>query len=225
MLARGIEAAGLPTTTLVLLQEHAQRVKPPRALFVPFPYGFALGKANDAAFQHRVIAAALALLPATNAPVLAEFPEAGDAPARLIQASAVPKSNSDGDPADEITAIRRYYLRWLEEHGSRTQVGLCGISQQRFRGLVGFLQQYRDGGAEDYSERPTDKPVPQFIRHAADDLKAFMIEARMAQRPQDDSNQLQEWFWRETAVGHLLSSLAASLRQRGDERTAAGIAR
>jgi len=224
-----MEAPGLPTTTLVLLKEHAQRVKPPRALFVPFPYGFALGKADDPAFQHRVIAAALALLPATNAPVLAEFPEAGDAPARLIQASALPRSNSDGDPADEITATRRYYLRWLEEHGGRTQVGLSGISQQRFRGLVGFLQQCRDGVAEDYPEdypeRHADKPLPQFIRHAADDLKAFMIEARMAQRPQDGANQLQEWFWGETAVGHLLSSLAASLRERGDERTAAGIAR
>ena len=220
-----MEGAGLPTATLVLLKEHAQRVKPPRALFVPFPYGFALGRADDAAFQHRVIAAALDLLHVASGPVLAEFPEAGDAPARLIQATAVGRSNAEGYPADVITATRRYYLRWLEERDGRTQVGLSGIAQQRFRGLVGFLQLYRDGTAVDFDERPPEKAVSQFVRHAADDLKAFMIEARMAQRPQDHDNALQEWFWGETAVGHLLGTLAASLRERGDERTAAGIAR
>ncbi len=62
VLARAIEAEGLPTVTIVLLREHAEKVKPPRALFVPFPYGYPLGKPDDGEFQHRVISASLALL-------------------------------------------------------------------------------------------------------------------------------------------------------------------
>ena len=63
------------------------------------------------------------------------------------------------------------------------------------------------------------------FRRAADDLKAFMLEARMAQRPNDRDNALQEWLWGETATGGLLGRLAAKFREEGDERTAAGIAR
>ena len=59
MLARVFEEAGLSTTSIVLIREHAERVKPPRALFVPFPFGFAFGNPDDPPFQHRVLAAAL----------------------------------------------------------------------------------------------------------------------------------------------------------------------
>jgi hypothetical protein len=225
VLARALEENGLPTTTLVLVKEHAQRVKPPRALFVPFPYGYALGRPNDPAFQHRVIAAALDLFKATSAPVLAEFPESGDGPAVLLQASAAPQAPVSTDAADEITQWRRSYERWVEEHAGRTQVGATGVPQRRFRGLVRFLQAYLTGAEADYPERPQETPVPLFIRRSADDLKAFMIEARMAQRPQDTDNALYAWFWGETAVGALLRQLAAKFREQGDERTAAGIAR
>ena len=88
MLARVLEEAGLPTTAVVLIKEHAQRVKPPRALFVPFPFGFAFGNPDDPPFQHKVLAAALDLFDAPSVPVLAEFPEDGDAPARILQAKA-----------------------------------------------------------------------------------------------------------------------------------------
>ena len=222
-----MEGAGLPTVSLALVKEHAQRTKPPRALFVPFPYGYALGKPEDAGFQHRVIAAALELFSTKSAPVLAEFPEAGDAPARLIQASAVDSKslNRERDPADELTAMRGYYERWVEEHGGRTVVGVTGIPQRRFRGLVRSLEGYLAGDVADFGERPPEVPLPHFIRLAADDLKAFMLEARMAQNPNDRDNALQQWFWAETGTGSLLARLAAKLAEQGEERTASGIAR
>jgi hypothetical protein len=82
--------------------------------FVPFPYGYALGKPNDPDFQHKVLSAALELFKAATGPVLAEFTEKGDAPARLIQASAVRNVNTEADPADELTMMRRYYEQWVE---------------------------------------------------------------------------------------------------------------
>ena len=43
MLARSLEAAGLSTTSISLVREHTEKVKPPRALWVPFPFGLAFG--------------------------------------------------------------------------------------------------------------------------------------------------------------------------------------
>jgi hypothetical protein len=224
VLARAFEAAGLPTTSLVLLKEHAQRAKPPRALFVPFPYGYALARPDDPEFQHKVLSAALELFMASAGPVLAEFPENGTAPVRLIQASMVENVNTEGDPAREVTLMRRYYEQWVEEH-QRTAVGNSGIPPRRFRGMVRYLQAFVSGGPCDYEERPAEVNQLQFLRQAADDLKAFMLEARMQQRPNEQNNALQEWFWAQTAVGLLLKRLAEKLRNEGEERTAFGIAR
>ena len=74
MLARVFEEAGITTVTLALLKEHAERVKPPRALFVPFPFGYSLGRANDPEFQHRVISSAFDLLKSDTVPVLDRLP-------------------------------------------------------------------------------------------------------------------------------------------------------
>ena len=227
MLARAIEEAGVPTAAIVLIREHARRVKPPRALWVPFPFGFALGRADDAAFQHRVIAAALSLFDAGTVPVLAEFSEETDAPPRLLQAGAARDGAHpvESDPADEVTALRGCYERWVEEHGGRTMVGLSGVPQRRFRGLVRFMQAFAAGGDPTYERVPAGMEVGRFLRLAADDVKAFYFEARFSQRPDQRHNDLQRWFWSETAMGGLLAAIAARLTERGDERSAQGIAR
>ena len=227
MLARVFEEAGLPTTAIVLIKEHALRVKPPRALFVPFPFGFALGNPDDPPFQHKVLAAALDLFGAPSVPVLAEFPDDADAPVRLLQATAAQAEavSTDGDAAGEITALRGYYERWLGDHDGRTAVGLCGVPQRRFRGLMRFLEGYADGEDAAYADRPADMPLPRFLRVASDDLKAFYLEARMCQRPDGRNNDLQRWFWSETAGGALLARVAERLTADGEERAAPGIAR
>src|SRR5687768_14386820 len=53
-------------------------MNPPRALWVPFMLGRPFGVPNDAAFQERVLLAALRVLEAPSGPVLADYPE--DAP-------------------------------------------------------------------------------------------------------------------------------------------------
>jgi len=68
-----IEREGITTVSISLLREVASALKPPRALFVPFPMGFPLGAPNDAGLQHRIIAAALELLERNDTPILAEF--------------------------------------------------------------------------------------------------------------------------------------------------------
>ena len=74
-LAHAFEAAGLSTVVISSIREVTERMRPPRALHAEFPLGHPLGKPRDAAFQHRVLEAAFALLDAPAGPVLVDFPE------------------------------------------------------------------------------------------------------------------------------------------------------
>ena len=61
VLGRVLEEKGLTTTGIVLIEEHAQKVKPPRMLSVPFNFGNTLGKPNNPELQHDVLKNTLAL--------------------------------------------------------------------------------------------------------------------------------------------------------------------
>lgn len=213
-----------------MVREHTVKVRPPRALFVPFPFGFALGKPNDPELQHRVLAATLALLEQPCGPVLANFPEA-EIPEQLPQASLVQAHQAHTaatDAADEVTALRACYERWLEEHQGRTAVGLCGIPQRRWRGMIRFLQAYAGGADPVLKEQPAEVTQAQFIRYCVDDLKAFYYEARMTQRPDVSETALHTWFWGETAMGQLFPAIVQRMNATDDatqKAIAYGIAR
>ena len=231
VLARVFEEAGLTTVAIALVREHAERVRPPRALWVPFYFGYTMGKPDDPDFQHQVLATALATLDADAGPVLADYPDDAG-PIGMPQASEVTAStNGDSDKprdaAGEITALRGYYERWQEQRG-RTAVGVTGIPQRRFRGIIRFLEAYAESDTADMDERPADVSVPQFVRYCADDLKAFCYEARMAQRPDASEADIHTWFWGETAVGSLIDSITQRLNATGDAKlqaTAYGLSR
>jgi hypothetical protein len=75
LVAAELERRGIATVAIQLLREAAERVRPPRALLVPFRHGNPLGLPDDPVGQHAVIEAALRLLesPDLAPPVLAEF--------------------------------------------------------------------------------------------------------------------------------------------------------
>jgi hypothetical protein len=200
------------------VREHTEKVKPPRALFVPFPFGSALGRAGDAEFQHRVLAAALDLLAEPSGPVLRDFPdEATDEPAAPVQASAVGVAAVTEDAAMETTRMRRYHEQWVARTG-RTAVGLTRIPPARFRGVVRFLEAFAEGKEADMRERPADVPLPAFIRRCVDDLKAMYYEARMAAVPDAGGAEVARWFWGETAMGQLLRRVKERLEASDDQR-------
>lgn len=76
LIAAELERQGISTVALQLLREIAEAVRPPRALFVPFPHGYPLGRPHDPARQRAVLEAALRVLegPGEAGPVLAEYP-------------------------------------------------------------------------------------------------------------------------------------------------------
>ena len=79
-------------------------------------------------------------------------------PEQLLQASEAARSDSAKglNPADELTALRPFYERWVEKNGGRTAVGVSGVPQRRFRGIVRFLEAYAAG-----EEARTTKGAPR----------------------------------------------------------------
>ena len=232
MLARALEAQGVATTSISMVREHTEAVKPPRALFVPFPFGHALGRPNDPELQHRVLKAALDLLGAPAGPVLVDFPddaEAGVEPAAPTQASAIAAASATtDDPAVETTRMRQYHEQWLARSEGRTAFGLSGIPATRLPGVIAFLQAFAGGQDADMPERPADLPLANFIRYCADDLKTLYYEGRLAMKPTAGGDDVARWFWGETASGQLLRRVRDRL-DASDDKTwkaaAFGVAR
>jgi len=75
LVAAELERQGISTVVIQLLRHVAEKVRPPRALFVPFKHGYPLDAADDPRRQHAVLEAALRLLeyPSLTAPVLREY--------------------------------------------------------------------------------------------------------------------------------------------------------
>lgn len=75
LVAAELERQGVATVAIQLLREVAVKVRPPRALCVPFKHGYPLDAPGDPDRQHAVIDAALRLLedPALTPPVLADY--------------------------------------------------------------------------------------------------------------------------------------------------------
>ena len=75
LVAAELERRGIATVAINLLRTVAERVRPPRALSVPFRHGYPLGRPHDPDIQHAVLDAALRLLEDENAgpPTLTDF--------------------------------------------------------------------------------------------------------------------------------------------------------
>ncbi len=232
MLARVIETHGIATTSISLVRQHTEKLRPPRALFVPFPFGHALGRPNDPELQHRVLAAALALLAAPSGPVLEDLPEdaePGDETPAPVQASAVPAvAGVRADAVAETNEVVRAHAPWLAGNDGRTTFGLSGIPVERFPEVAGFLQRFAEAGDGEVSGRPADVPLPAFIRWAADDLKSLYWESRLLARPETTGADVARWFWGETAAGQVLRRVRERLDASDDpawKAAAFGVAR
>ena len=62
LIAGEFERRGIATTSVTALPDVTRKVGIPRALAVPFPLGFPLGRPDDPGLQTRILESALALL-------------------------------------------------------------------------------------------------------------------------------------------------------------------
>lgn len=79
LVAGVLEQHGIATVCIALVRSIAERVRPPRALAVPFPFGAPLGTAGDEGRQLDVVTAALRLLAMPGPPPLLRDYRPGDA--------------------------------------------------------------------------------------------------------------------------------------------------
>jgi D-proline reductase (dithiol) PrdB len=79
VLARWIEAAGIPTVVVTMMPDLAEALLAPRVVGVEFPFGHPFGMPHDRRMQRRVLEAALTVLsgaprPGTRVDVDIEWP-------------------------------------------------------------------------------------------------------------------------------------------------------
>ena len=104
-LAHFLEKEGLATAVVGLIRRHVERMRPPRALAVPFELGRPMGAPNEPAFQRRVLVALLDLFKAPTGPLLVDFPDQAPAALAELEGWACPINLSPppaGSPHDQL---------------------------------------------------------------------------------------------------------------------------
>ena len=172
--------------------------------------GRPLGVPGDAAFQRRVLLAALKLLEVPAGPVLADYPE--DAPkvasgevegfaCAVSFAKAPPAEGLAGAVQREITELAPWHELAKRNHGRSiaTLSGLTAGTAAKF--LTDYIADqktplYREGLSTELA-----------LRLVVQDLRAYYLEAVAAQPGAGAAIGARNWLYRDTAVGQLFFKL------------------
>ena len=220
------EREGVASTSISLLREHTEAIRPPRALWATFELGRPFGAPNRPGLQKRILKAALALLEEEAGPVLFDFPEeatpvSGDNPEAALDGLACPVDFGAGREEGLAAAFRREaaqlgdWYRMAKERVGRTTFGLSGFSPEE---LVQFLIEASEGELPEQKAGEQDRSL--IIRMAVDDLKAYYQEAAMAKPGAEAMSgmDLLDWFWGATSAAQVLMNIQKVCRAVGDER-------
>jgi hypothetical protein len=209
------EKQGIATTAIVLIRLHAEKIAPPRALWVPFDLGRPCGAPNEPAFQKRVVHQALSLLESPEGPVLEDFPDDEPQAAAAQESWSCPISFARSEETltgaaavertliEEISAMKPWYERAVEARG-RTTVSDVADSFEEI--AVFFASMFND----ELPDSPDpDRSLADAVRLRAEDLKAFMLESASAQPGKPTAAELDDWFWNETKIAQVFHQLRA----------------
>lgn len=201
-----LERQGIPTTSISLVREHTEIVRPPRALWVTFELGRPMGIPDDPPFQRRVVKAALDLLGRIDSPLIADYPEHIDEPADFsgwaCPINLAPASVESLEA--EIDRLATWYDRAREAKG-RTTVGVSGLDMPAAGALV---RQALDGTL----------PPAQTLKEALDDLRAYYLEAASAFPDPGTPATRKKWFWDETRLARAMLALQPKLAASNDQQ-------
>jgi hypothetical protein len=128
---------------------------------------------------------------------------------------------------EELRRLGRYHAAYLEQSSGRTQVGHSGTSPSMIEVAAQFVHRYvmKEEGLELPSSAPelpnADLQLQKnlFVRLCTDDLKAYCLEARLAEQgSSENAADYNDWLWFRAKVG----SLIAAARDRVIETTDRG---
>lgn len=223
-LSHYFEEEGLPTTQISLIREHTEKIRPPRALWVPFELGRPLGVPNDPFFQTRVLMEALELFEVPHGPVLKDFTE--DAPEYMAYGGppacpvdfhphAEPISEIDQLLAvfrEEFSQMRSWYDLAKEKRGRTTAITSDDGVEKLIDTITGFVRKGSlIGGGDEISQGTA-------LRMAVEDLKACYFEAVSIQPGQPtDSKTLADWFWGQTVAAKVIGKIREICKESHDD--------
>ena len=225
-LANYIERAGVATTSISLIREQSEAVRPPRALWVPFALGRPLGSASNADFQTGVLRAAFNLLETAFEPTIEDYgieaPDEAEAAQWVCPVSfnVTPDNSLTGRLLDEVAQLAPWSAETRATRG-RSLFGVTGAAPDQVTDLARALAEIAEHG--NLSNPPAADidwqfKMPLLVRHMADDLRTFYHEALAAQPGNATPNHeaLTEWLFASTALGEVLQAIAGHLTDAGD---------
>jgi hypothetical protein len=210
---------------IALVPQHAQRIKPPRTLLVPFDLGRPLGVPEDAGFQHRVLSAALELLERVDGPVFQEYEEqAPDRDDESEEGWSCPvtftkKGTDEGieqQLLNEIGLLQPWYDKGKNERGYTS----FGVSKMNLEEIVSFLASFLND--KPTSSVPTNSvPLSNYsisdaLKYAIEDLKAFHNESATSQPGRVTLSEVENWYWGETAAGRMVREIKNTCTDHAD---------
>ena len=192
-----MEDEGLATALIALVRRQAEEVRPPRALWVPFPLGRPFGAAGNAPFQRRVLMALLDLFARPAGPVLEDFTE--EAPPDGEDRDVLDQLVVDrhGRLLEEVDGLRPWYEASVARRG-RTTLGGSGMDAS---GAARLLTAWLDGDAD-----AEGTGIDQ-LRLASEDLKTYYVESAMARGGATDTGAVTAWFWTRTAASRIIQDV------------------
>ncbi len=213
-LAHYLEDEGIPTTQIALIRKHAEEIKPPRALAVPFELGRPLGAPNEPEFQRRVLRDCLDLLERESGPVLEDFPD--DPPGADVEQegwacpvnfAALVEDVSDQELLEqtllqEIALLKPWYEESKQSRGGRTNYGISGKAPEEIPAFLASLVVNREDTPSPFGD---EKPVHLAFKQMADDMRYYYMESAIA-RPDGRVTDVDigNWLWGETTLGKVL---------------------
>lgn len=209
------------------MRENTEQMQLPRFLWVPFELGRPFGAPGEPDFQRRVLRSALELLERTDGPVILEdFPD--DAPAVespddeatwACPVSFHPADDGEHDLVRETLGEIDRLAPWHEgfvanaaRRGTRAAPAASGLAHEAIvRGLHRLVE-----GVED-PDVGTDLPLREWVRLGCDDLRTWYMEAAQGQPGRSTSQELRDWFWKQTALARLIGLAGMHLVRSEDE--------
>lgn len=212
-LAHYFEAEGLATVIVALVREHIVSMRPPRALWVPFELGRPFGPPGNAGLQRRVLSEALALLDQDCPdPLLRNFSDTSietvdDADWRF------PATLNKAGPRAEAAGVLPVWQLACARTG-RSSYGISGLTPEA---AVEFIERYHSPEPMQITKGMAKGMAKvSRARFAIDDIKAFYLEAALAEGDQPSSQQLLDWFWGDTLAGALIREFQETARVSED---------
>jgi hypothetical protein len=214
-LAHVFEAEGLATIALGSMRKQIANTAPPRGLWCDFPLGRPMGVPGDPEFQHRVLAAAFALLEATE-PVFAEYDvRIPEDDAAALTCPLPPRHDPDAHPAvDEARGLRAAYDRAIVEYGNRIGAGRVVEPDDIPAAIESFV---RVAAGTPWKEAG----IPGIPGRVSQDIRGYYETAALAMVDHAPSAWAgTSWFMEQTEAGAVILAARRAMRDSGEANMA-----